>query len=270
MAHGQPEPDRMPAIRDQSVSLVRSVQRAMAILNCFEGRGLQTLAEITKATGLDKGTTRRLLITLMTSSFIVQDPSTQRYGLGRAIRALAAGVVVEFDLRSIAVPILSELATRLQSTAFLSVYRDQQAVCIERVHDMNGMEVRWWSVGGVLPLNCGGAPKVLLAWQSDDEIDLALSQQTLVAMTPKSRTDKNDLKRHLKLIYKRGWELAVDDVALGLTALAMPVFEQSGKLLCVISIAGLSPQMIRQGRPVNLDDVTAAVKKIEAKLGRHR
>ena len=252
--------------RDGSVPLVRSVQRAMAILKCFEGHGLQSLAEITKATGLDKGTTRRLLITLMTEGFIVQDPITQRYGLGRAIRTLAAGVVVEFDLRSIVVPELSELAAELQITAFLSVFRDHQAVCLERVHDMNGMEVRWWSVGGTLPLNCGGAPKVLLSWQSDSEIDYALSQQPPSPMTPKSRLDLSELKRYLALVKQRGWDLAVDDVMVGLTALAVPILDAKGQLICAISIAGLTPQMVRRGKPAHLERLRHAARKIEQAL----
>ncbi len=252
--------------RDGSVPLVRSVQRAMAILKCFEGHGLQTLAEITKAAGLDKGTTRRLLITLMTDGFIVQDPITQRYGLGRAIRTLAAGVVVEFDLRSIVVPELSELAAELQITAFLSVYRDHQAVCLERVHDMNGMEVRWWSVGGTLPLNCGGAPKVLLSWQNEAEIDHALAQQPPSPMTPKSRLDLADLKAYLALVKQRGWDLAVDDVMVGLTALAVPILDAKGQLICAISIAGLTPQMVRRGKPAHLDRLKAAASHIQAVL----
>jgi hypothetical protein len=33
-------------------------------------------------------------------------------------------------------------------TAFLSVFRDGAAICLDRFHDMRGLEVRWWSVGG--------------------------------------------------------------------------------------------------------------------------
>ena len=247
------------------LSTVRAVQRAATILKSFEGKHLQTLAEITRATGLDKGTTRRLLFTLKKEGFVAQDPRTERYGLGRMIRVLATGIEMEFDLRALAVPVLSELAAELQITAFLSVYQDHQAVCLERVHDMKGMEVRWWSVGGTLPLNCGGAPKVLLAHQHDDEITHAL-KQPLVAMTPASPTNPKVLRSHLAVVRKRGWDLAVDDVIIGLTALAVPVLDKSGQLVCAISIAGLTPQMVDGGKPIHLKRIQAAANRIAGQL----
>lgn len=252
--------------RGKSLATVRAVQRAAAILKSFEGKGLQSLAEVTRATGLDKGTTRRLLLTLMKDGFIVLDPRSERYGLGPIIRALASGVALDVDLRALAVPVLTGLAAELQITAFLSVYQDHQPVCLERVHDMKGLEVRWWAVGGTLPVNCGGAPKVLLAHQGEEEIALALSRP-LVAMTPKSELDPARLRQHLKSVHDRGWDLAVDDVAIGLTALAVPVLNRDGRIACAISMAGLTPQMIENGRPVHLARLQEAARRISARLG---
>lgn len=255
--------------RDEDVEAkvvhVRAVQRAMAILKSFAGRPSQSLAEVTSATRLDKGTARRLLITLMGEGFVALDPATQRYSLGRIVRTLAADVGHELDLRAIAVPVLSSIAAELHFTAFLSVYRDRAAVCLERVHDMKGMEVRWWAVGGTLPLNCGGAPKVLLAHQSDEEIDRALAQP-LEPLTPRSIMEPEALKAHLRIVRERGWDFAVDDVAVGLSALAVPILDEAGDLVCAISISGLTPQMSNRGRPRHLDLIKNAAAQIEARL----
>ena len=129
---------------ETQVVTVRAVTRALAILESFAGERLQSLAEVTRVTGLDKGTTRRLLMTMMSSGFIIQDPATQKYGLGRVIRALAPNVTEGFDIRSVALPVLNALASEFQLTAFLSVYEETGAVCLERVHDIRG----WRSVGG--------------------------------------------------------------------------------------------------------------------------
>src|SRR5690606_24706310 len=92
---------------------VRAVTRALSVLDSFAGKNLQSLAQVSAATQLDKGTTRRLLLTLMHSDFIAQDPVTQHYRLGAAIRKLAANVEDSRDLRSIAQPILLQLANEL-------------------------------------------------------------------------------------------------------------------------------------------------------------
>ncbi|MGH7003512.1 MAG: IclR family transcriptional regulator, partial [Alphaproteobacteria bacterium] len=169
---------------------VRAVRRALTILKSFVTKPLQELREVSERSRLDKATARRLLLTLIAEGFVVQDAKSQAYGLGQAVRRLAGSVPDQADLRRIATPVLDQLAADLRVTAFLSVYRDHSAVCIERFHDMRGMEVRWWSVGGTLPLNCGGAPKLFLSLQDEKEIERAL-EQPFVALTPKSIMDKD-------------------------------------------------------------------------------
>lgn len=244
---------------------VRAVRRALTILKSFESRSWQELREVAQRSDLDKATTRRLLLTLIAEGFIVQDGTNQHYGLGNAVRRLASSVPDQLDLRRVAAPVLDKLAAELRVTAFLSVYRDHAAVCLERFHDMRGMEVRWWSVGGTLPSNCGGAPKVFMAFQADGELQQALAQP-FVALTPKSIMDKDVLLRRLALVRKRGWELAVDDVAVGLTALAVPVFDPNQRLAACISIAGLTPQMVVRGKPVLLDKLLEAAREIETRI----
>jgi DNA-binding IclR family transcriptional regulator len=251
------------------VASVRAVQRALAVLRAFEGRKPQSLAEITAATGLDKGTTRRLLLTLLAEGFVAHDPAAQRYRLGHAVRALADGMADRLDLRTAAVPVLSDLAADLHITAFLSVFEDGQAVCLERVHDMKGMEVRWWTVGGSLPVNCGGAPKLLLAHQHPAEIDRVLNAP-LMSLTPRSLVDTAAFRASLDVIKGRGWELAIDDVVVGLTALAVPIRSPTGDLVCAVSIAGLTPQMVEDGRPVHLARLQDAAQLITSRIAAAR
>lgn len=244
---------------------VRAVTRAIAILKTFPDRPRQSLAEVAEAARLDKGTTRRLLLTLMGEGFVIQDEATRQYGLGSAIRRIAAAATEDLDIRRIANPELTRLANLLSVTSFLSIYQNHGAVCLERMHDVKGMEVRWWNIGGMLPLNCGGAPKLLLAYQGEEEIDAALDGD-LVQLTPKSVTDKAELKAHFAQIRKRGWELAIDDVALGLTALAVPITNRDGTVVAALSIAGLTPQMHQRGRPLYLDHLQTAARTIGEQL----
>ena len=251
--------------KESPVPNVRAVTRALAVLRSFADSSAQSLAQVTQATGLDKGTTRRLLLTLMSSGFIAQDPATQHYRLGRALRELSASVADDPDLRSLAQPVLADLAAELHGTAFLSIYDRGDAVCLDRLHDMKGIEVHWWAVGGTLPYNCGAAPRLLLAYQSGAEIERVL-RQPAKALTPKSVTSAAALRKVMARIRARGWELAIDDVAVGLSALAVPVRDAAGGLACAISVAGLTPQMAPRGKPAALAEVQKAAAAIERRL----
>ncbi|UOM35388.1 IclR family transcriptional regulator [Acuticoccus sp. I52.16.1] len=246
---------------------IRAVSRALAVLNSFSQKRSQTLADVTNATGLDKGTTRRLLITLMDNGYVAQDPTTQQYRIGRALRMLAADVPDGFDLRSVANPVLTQLASELPVTAFVSVYDDGDVVCLDRLHDMKGIEVHWWAVGGTLPYNCGGAPKLLLAYQSPEEIERVLTREP-TPMTRASIVDRDVLRARLKEIAAQDYEFAIDDVALGLTALAVPVRAPGGGIAGAISIAGLTPQLVTEDgqAPVHLEDLREAARQIERRI----
>jgi DNA-binding IclR family transcriptional regulator len=201
----------------------------------------------------------------MKSGFVAQDPVSQHYRLGRAVRDLAANVADELDLRSIAQPVLTRLAGELRVTAFLSVYEDGAMVCLDRIHDMKWIEINWVAIGGTLPCNCGGAPKLLLAYQPKEEIDRVL-KRPLSPVTPKSIINRAELRAELAQIRKRDWELAVDDVALGVSALAVPVAGPDGAIVCAISIAGLTPQLVSRNKPVHLSQIQQAAAMIERRL----
>lgn len=265
-AIGLPPIDDQPAEDAGGQQNVRAVTRALAILSSFQAKRMQSLAEVTASTGLDKGTTRRLLLTMMKSGFVVQDPATQHYRLGRAVKDLAASVAASGDFRSVAAPFASALAAELHMTAFISTYADGQVVCLDRIHDMKGIEVHWWAVGGSLPFNCGAAPKLLLAYQPAAEIARVLKRD-FVALTPKSIMDRKTLSARLDAIREKGWELAVDDVTIGLSALAVPVRHPEGEVVGSLSLAGLTPQMVQRGRPVQLRQLQDAAAQIERSLG---
>ena len=85
------------------LSKVRAVERAMAILRAFGPAASRlSLAELTRHTGLDKNTTRRLLPTLSVAEFIEFDDDTKTYALGLGILLLVPGVRFGKDLRDIA------------------------------------------------------------------------------------------------------------------------------------------------------------------------
>lgn len=223
------------------------------------------LGELAARAQLDKGTARRILLTLSSLGLVVQDEATGRYALGLGILELGAAVPRATDLRDVAAPVLQRLAQATQSTVFLSVYREGEAMCLARFHGNQPVQVSWWQVGGTLPINCGAAPRVLLAFQPDAVISARL-RRPLSRLTPGSITEPETLRAAVARIRKRGWELATDDVAKGLAAVGVPVRGPDGAVRAALSQGGLTPQIVSRGRPRFLAEVQAAAREIEAAL----
>ncbi len=181
---------------------VRAVSRAVAVLRAFTPEHPHLgLAEIAAAARLDKGTTRRLLLTLIEEGLAWQDPATQRYGLTLGVVQLAAAVHTG-GLREEARPVMGRLAQETGATVFLSVADRIGALCLERSRGPDPVQVQWWEVGKHMPWNCGAGPRLLLAYMAEDRVSEALTHMR--ALTPRSEMRADRLRRHLRVVAERG------------------------------------------------------------------
>jgi len=248
------------------VVTIRAVRRALAILRAFRAAdGELPLGQIAQRAQLDKGTTRRLLKTLMVERLVEQRDVGMTYSLGMGVLELAAGLRAGGDLRGQAQPILAELATATETTVFLVVMYDREAMCVGRVDGGNTIQIRAFSIGGRLKLHCGAGPRVLLAHLPDAEQQEFLSGR-LEALTAATLTDPAELRVRLQTIRERGWDLAIDEVVEGVVSLAAPVADADGTVVGTISIAGPHPHMLENGQPRHLAALQSAVHALQTRL----
>jgi DNA-binding IclR family transcriptional regulator len=254
------------AIGDES-GAVRSVRRALAILRAFRlsDRAL-SLGEIARRASLDKATARRLLITLMQERLVEQNAESKSYALGLGVLELGAGLQPCADLRQHAQPVLAAIAEATGATAFLGVVHDESALCIGRVDGDRTIQVRNWSIGGRLPLHCGAGPRVLMAWQPEEE-RLRLLARPLEALTPFTPAEPGRLDEILARIRERGWELAIDDVVEGISGLGVPVRNGGGVVVAAVSISGLHRDIRDGDRPRHLEILQSKVRDLERAIG---
>ncbi len=222
---------------------MRAVQRAIAIIGAFTPEQTHLrLTEIAYKAKLDAGTARRLLVTLRDEGVIAQEKRSGRYFLTLQILRWAAAVPNSKSLLDIAEPHLNALSRRIGVTVFLSVLSDNKAVCLARYQGSSAVQVRWWSVGGTLPLNCGAAPRLLWAFQHEDVRERILGEP-FVALTPSSLIDPTEMRALLTRIRRNGWCYTEDDVVEGLSALAGPLRDAQGNVVAAVSLGGLRPTL---------------------------
>ena len=129
------EPKKQPDEQDAAATKggVRAVSRALAILRAFKlEQPMLALAEIAASAGLNRATTRRMLLTLIDEGLVRQEPMSQRYLLTLRVLELAAAAPTG-GLREEARPVMLRLAQETGATVFLSVPGTLGAICIERV-----------------------------------------------------------------------------------------------------------------------------------------
>src|SRR5258708_22343253 len=103
----------------RDASLVRSVDRAVAILDLLAQEGWRAGAEVARELGVHRSTALRLLATLERHGLVERDQRSAKYRLGGRLVQLASAVRGEADIRAAARPVCAALARQGRDTGTL-------------------------------------------------------------------------------------------------------------------------------------------------------
>jgi len=236
---------------------VQSLGRAFSILEeVARNRDGISLAELSKKVGLHNSTTFHLVKTMVTLGYIRQIKDTKRYRVGRPLFALAASALDEMEMVSLATPVLEDLSRDTGESGHFSVRMGDAVVVIARTSGPGAFQLTD-RVGVVRPAYCTALGKVMLAALRPDQLDRYLKRIELRALTPKTITDPQILRREIEEIRRSG--IAFDDGEFDseMRCVAVPVRDFTGQVIGGLGISGpvwrLSIQTL-QGRARTVKD----------------
>src|SRR5712691_12041314 len=175
---------------------VRSVERAIAILDFLARGGSRTGADVARELRVHRSTALRLLGTLERHALVERDQLTARYRLGRRLPQLASVVTGELDLRYVARPVCERLAAAVGETATLDVLAGDVIVPIEQATASTSVvSVNW--LGRRTPVHCTASGKVILAFGPAPVRERLLGTQR-EQVTPHTITARAELESQLE------------------------------------------------------------------------
>lgn len=246
---------------------IAAVERAIDVLLLFgrSGRPDMGVTEIAQELGITKGAVHRILTALRSRRLVTADPTTRRYALGPAAVALGRAYLARTDLRMLAAPELRALAEECGETATLSVRRGETRLYVDQVLPASELRIEV-AVGTPFPLHAGASSKAILAFLSDDEIDVYLGQPRLEELTARTVTNAAALRKEIAQIRKRGYATSVGERQEGAAAVAAPVLDHDGCVIAAVSLAG--PQFrFRQRLSECAAKVQASAARLSAEFG---
>lgn len=231
---------------------VRSIERALDILDCFEPGKLElTLTDIARGIGLPMSTTSRLVATLEARSYLARDAATQRYSLGSRIGQIGALGLSTMDLGKVALPFMRELNTLYNEGVSLYVNRDDERICVERVESTLPLR-RVVNVGDRHPLTRGAAGRLLLAYLPAER------RRAILSVDPYTTEEAlDDLRRG-------GFTVSLGEREEGVSSIAAPVLDAKGEVVAALSMSGPSVRFEGSG----FSDKIAKVKKTAESISR--
>jgi DNA-binding IclR family transcriptional regulator len=192
-------------------------------------------------------------------------PEADRVLLGPELVRLARQVDMGTLLREVARGRLGELREAVLETVTLSVVApDGRLDLLYQVDGPQHLVPRTW-VGQRFPLHASSSGKLLLSTYDEERLERFL-RDPLPALTPRTITTRRTLREELERTRARGYATTVDELEEGLAGVSVGVFGESGDLVGVINVTGLSQRFDEAGRQRAVEQIREVVDDIEASL----
>lgn len=234
---------------------IPNLVKACEILKILAGRPegvsaneLETRVNVPRTTGF------RILKTLCSEG--MADKRGKLFFSGADLVQIGLHSLRFLEIRSLSVPILSELATKTDFTAHLAIPSGRQSLILE-VHD-SPHPVRVASRSGTtVPLHCSSTGKIFLAYRCDQALEEYFSATPIEKHTDNTIVTLAEMQKEIEQIKRDGFAVDRCEFHEDVWCLAAPVRDSAGQVVAAMGVTGPAAQSDNRKR----DSIGISVKK---------
>lgn len=238
------------------------VRRTVAVLRTVASRpGGAGLSEVARASGVNKATCHRILGELEQERLVRVDHESRKYFLGFGMFALAGALLGAGGVADRVRSSLDRLAMTTGETTGIDVLIDDGILVAMQVQGPQLIGQASRPTPRVLPPVHTSTGKVLLAWCNNAELVVSAVREG----GPRADGRKIGLaafEKELALVRDRGYGTAVDELEVGASAVARPVFMKDD-VVAAVWVGGPSFRLT----PDRIPEVSRALKPVAEEVG---
>jgi len=213
---------------------------------------LLTLSQVAAIAGLPAATARRCLHTLEELGYVTR--SGRSFLLRPKVLELGSAYLESMNIEAMTRNHLEELAHRTGDSASLSVLDGTQVVYVARASARTLLRLEA-HVGSRLPAYPTSMGRVLLAGLDRERLERYFAEAQLLPLTEHTVTDRKRLEKLIEECRRNGYSAVEDELAYGVVAVAVPVMDQSGRVVAALNSSGHSKKlgkaaMVRERLPM--------------------
>ena len=240
----------------QSAPRTQSIDRGAQLLALvLEAEAPRALGELAAEAGLPKSTASRLLGALERNGLVEQEGVRGAFRAGPVLARFAGRGVSARHIAALAERPMAALAEATGETINVAVAGADGVDHLAQIDSRHYLGTSHW-VGRRVPYHCTANGKVLLAFSA-----AGADAGELDARTSRTIVERAQLAAELQNVRREGFATAVDELELGLSAVAAPVLDDSGRAIAALSVSGptlrLSPRRVAELRPLVIKQARA-------------
>jgi DNA-binding IclR family transcriptional regulator len=201
-----------------------------------------SISGLVRESGLTRPTVHRLLASLAAEGLLDHDARSGNWILGPEIFLLGSVAAARFPFEDLARPSLRRLAEKTGESAFYSIRRGQETVCVLR--EEGSFPVRSFVLheGVRFPLGVASAGTAIMAFLPDEEQDAILSGWDQHAGGFGAGHGVDVVRRNLEETRLHGFAVNPGLVLEGSWGMGAAVFDQLGRPVGALSLTGIEPR----------------------------
>ena len=221
-----------------------SIEKALAILMEFSGSNREIgTVELSQKLGFHAATVSRILQVLKKKGFLQLGNKTRKFTLGPSTFELGRTIFRSFNgnVLNLAMPYLADLRETAGETVVLETMSGRNPVVTYIAQGKRSLSVLP-NIGDRVPIHVSPGAKAMIAFSASKIIDSLLDKK-MESFTPHTITDKETLKRQLKEIRRLGVAFCREEMAIGVNAIGVPIFDHANRAVAAVVIAGLASRV---------------------------
>lgn len=241
-----------------------SIEKGMRVLHAFgvEQRQLN-VAEIARASGLDRSSAQRVVYTLHRLGYLRKDEATRHYRLSSRVLDFGSAYLAGDETSSRLPRYFSLIHRRTGEFVSLNELDGTEIVVITRLPSR-----RFFSVnvlpGMRFPAFCAATGRAMLAFLPTETGRAVLARSKRKKLTEHTVTDLAAIERALQRVRETGYCVTEQETVAGTSALGVPIFGAGGRPVAAIEFylplaewprerieRELAPQAVEAGREMS-------------------
>lgn len=208
---------------------VRSVVRALDLLQALNRQAVSTLDVLHAQTKIPKPTLVRLLQTFEGRGLVKHAPQHGAYFLTSGVRSLSSGYHSEPMIVEAAAPLMDEMTLRVKWPMAIAMLEDSAMVVRYSTIPLSPLAMKHSTINVRLSLVSRAIGRAYLAFCTPDQQE-ALLQGVMKSLTPEDEAvrDRDALQQVLTQVHDAGYALRDPQVWPATNTLAVPLFDSHG------------------------------------------
>jgi IclR family acetate operon transcriptional repressor len=208
------------------------------------------LTDLASASGIPKSTASRLLSALERQGLVEQEGERGRLRPGPAILRVAERSLLERSVVELAHSSLDALGEASGETINLAVPAREGVEHVAQVESRHFLGAGQW-LGRSVDYHCTAVGKVFMAF---GRATATAAARPLTRLTEHTITDPERLRAELEEVRHEEFATAMDELEIGLAAIAAPVRGAGGEVVAALSISGptirMPPERVAEFKPI--------------------